>query len=141
MNEILITGGVGILTSIISSWCTWYFTRKKYNTEVDGNIIENLEKSLQFYKTLVDDNKARLEKVLEDDKSMREEMDGIIKENKTLKNSLAALTQENKELKKMVNELKKQVNDLSAFVNSNSNIENNEKSKSRKTVRKSSSSH
>lgn len=27
-HSILITGGVGIITSIISSWTTWFFARK-----------------------------------------------------------------------------------------------------------------
>lgn len=42
MTEILITGGVGIVSSIISGWASWIFARKKYNSEVDGNLIENM---------------------------------------------------------------------------------------------------
>ena len=26
--DVLITGGVGLLTSIVSSWTTWFFARK-----------------------------------------------------------------------------------------------------------------
>ena len=48
--SILITGGVGLLTSIISSWTTWFFARRKYNSEVDLNLVEKMEKSLEFYK-------------------------------------------------------------------------------------------
>ena len=62
--SILITGGVGLLTSIISSWTTWFFTRKKYNSEVDQNLIQNMKESLDFYKQLSDDNRSRLEEVL-----------------------------------------------------------------------------
>ena len=39
--------------------------KKKYNTEVDSNLIENMKNSLEFYKKLSDDNQARLEAVLE----------------------------------------------------------------------------
>lgn len=39
MTEILITGGVGILSSIISAWVSWVSARRKYNSEVDNNLI------------------------------------------------------------------------------------------------------
>ena len=58
---ILITGGVGIVTSIASSWAAWFFARKKYNTEVDSNEIENLKKSLEFYESIVKDNNKKLQ--------------------------------------------------------------------------------
>ena len=58
--SLLITGGVGILTSIISSWTTWFFTKKKYNAEVDGALLDNMKESLNFYKELSEDNKRRL---------------------------------------------------------------------------------
>lgn len=60
---ILITGGVGLLSSVISSWTTWLFARKKYNSEVDLNLVEKMEKSLEFYKSLSDDNRTRLEEI------------------------------------------------------------------------------
>lgn len=71
MTEILITGGVGIVSSIISGWASWIFARKKYNSEVDGNLIENMQKSLEFYENLSDDNKGRLDKALEDNANLR----------------------------------------------------------------------
>ena len=33
---ILITGGIGLVTTIVSSWASWFFARKKYNSEVDN---------------------------------------------------------------------------------------------------------
>ena len=39
MMDILITGAVGIVSSIISGWVSWIFARRKYNSEVDGNLI------------------------------------------------------------------------------------------------------
>ena len=61
---ILITGGVGIITTVISGWTSWFFARRKYNSEVDNNLIENMQQSLEFYKKLSDDNKNRLDEVL-----------------------------------------------------------------------------
>lgn len=57
---ILITGAVGLVTTIVSGWTSWFFARKKYNTEVDSNEIENLKKSLEFYENIVKDNNKKL---------------------------------------------------------------------------------
>lgn len=40
--EILITGCIGLITTLVSGWASWFFTRKKYNTEVDNNLINNM---------------------------------------------------------------------------------------------------
>lgn len=58
---ILITGGIGLITTIVSGWTSWFFARKKYNTEVDSNEIENLKKSLEFYESIVKDNNRKLQ--------------------------------------------------------------------------------
>lgn len=91
MTEILITGGVGIVTSIISGWTSWILARRKYNSEVDGNLIENMQKSLEFYKNLSDDNEQRLEKVLEDNVNLRQTVEESLKENKQLKKEIDTL--------------------------------------------------
>lgn len=59
--DILITGGVGLITSVITAFISWIFAKRKYDTEVDHNLIENMKESLEFYRKLSDDNKARLE--------------------------------------------------------------------------------
>lgn len=58
---ILITGGIGLVTTVVSGWTSWFFVRKKYNTEVDSNEIENLKKSLEFYESIVKDNNKKLQ--------------------------------------------------------------------------------
>lgn len=91
MTEILITGGVGIVSSIVSGWVSWILARRKYNSEVDGNLIENMQKSLEFYKNLSDDNEQRLNKVLEDNIALRSSVEELLKENKQLKKEIDAL--------------------------------------------------
>ena len=78
--SILITGGVGLLTTIISSWTTWFFTRKKYNSEVDLNLVEKMEKSLEFYKSLSDDNKNRLEEITKRNNELEKEVQELRKQ-------------------------------------------------------------
>lgn len=78
--SILITGGVGLLTSIISSWTTWFLARRKYNSEVDLNLVEKMEKSLEFYKSLSDDNKNRLEEITERNNELEKEVQELRKQ-------------------------------------------------------------
>lgn len=78
--DILITGGVGLVTSIVSSWTTWFLARKKYNSEVDLNLVEKMEKSLEFYKSLSDDNKTRLEEITERNDELEKEVQELRKQ-------------------------------------------------------------
>lgn len=53
---------------------SWLLAKRKYNAEVDNNIIENMQKSLDFYKQLSDDTKERLETVLKENSELRSEV-------------------------------------------------------------------
>ena len=64
MSTEIIIALIGIFSTILSSWTTWFLTRKKYNSEVDQNLIQNMKESLDFYRQLSDDNRSRLEEVL-----------------------------------------------------------------------------
>ena len=79
--EILITGCIGLITTLVSGWVSWFFTRKKYNTEVDNNLINNMQESLDFYMKLSDDNKERLEEVLKRNEQLESELDALKKQN------------------------------------------------------------
>lgn len=83
--DIIINGGVGIIAASVSSFVTWILSKKKYYTEVDLNLVDKMEKSLEFYKNLSDDNSRRL----------------------------GMLTERNIALEGEVQELKKQVTNLS----------------------------
>lgn len=85
---ILITGGVGIITTVISGWTSWFFARRKYNSEVDNNLIENMQQSLEFYKKLSDDNKNRLDEVLERNAELKQEIRDLRKQMFGLMNSI-----------------------------------------------------
>lgn len=84
---ILITGGVGIITTVISGWTSWFFARK-YNSEVDNNLIENMQQSLEFYKKLSDDNKNRLDEVLKRNAELEQEIRDLRKQMFSLMNSI-----------------------------------------------------
>ena len=93
--EVLITALIGFITSLVSGWTSWFFTRKKYNSEVDSTIISNMKESLDFYRQLSDDNKQRLEEVLkrndeleERDKKLEEEVRELRKQVFNMMNSI-----------------------------------------------------
>lgn len=78
--DVMITGGIGIITTVMSGWTSWFFARKKYNSEVDLNLVEKMEKSLEFYKSLSDDNKTRLEEITERNNELEKEVQELRKQ-------------------------------------------------------------
>lgn len=85
VEDILLNGGVAIVTALISSITTFLITKKKYNSEVDSNVIANMTHSLDFYMTLADDNKSRLEE-------LTKRNDSLEKEVQELRNQVFTLT-------------------------------------------------
>lgn len=90
--DVLVTGGIGLVTSIISAWTSWFFARKKYNSEVDHNLIENMKESLEFYKELSDDNKVRLEDSIKRCNILEEELVLVNTEITSLRKQMLDLT-------------------------------------------------
>lgn len=72
--QVIVTGVVGLITTVTSGWVSWLFAKKKYNAEVDSSVIENMKQSLEFYTKLSDDNKVRLEEALKRNEFLEEEI-------------------------------------------------------------------
>ena len=89
-NGILVTGFIGLISTILGSWSSYFFTRKKYNSEVDLNLIDKMQKSLEFYMQLSEDNKHVLEETLNKVNKLEERNDILEKENRELKNQMLA---------------------------------------------------
>ena len=84
MNSEILIALIGVVTTIVGSWTSYFFTRKKYYSEVDSTVIENMKQSLEFYTKLSDDNKARLEEALK----RNEQLEGEIRELRKQVNEL-----------------------------------------------------
>ena len=69
---IFITAMVGVATTGITGFITWLLSRKKYNSEVDHNNIENMESSLEFYEKLSNSNNKILSDILERSEKLAE---------------------------------------------------------------------
>lgn len=80
MTEVIITAVAGLITTVLGSWASWFFARRKYNSEVDNNIIENMQKSLDFYMRLSDDNKTRLDEALKRNEILEAEIQELRKQ-------------------------------------------------------------
>lgn len=74
MGSELLIAIIGIISTIVGSWASYFFTRRKYNSEVDNNVIENMKQSLEFYTKLSDDNKARLDEALKRNELLEQEI-------------------------------------------------------------------
>lgn len=84
----IITGIIGIIATVISSSVSWLFAKRKYNAEVDSNLIKNIQESLDFYKKLVDDTTDRLEDVLQRNAELESRNDKLEEEIKQLRNQV-----------------------------------------------------
>lgn len=80
-NEIIIAA-IGAISTMVGTLTSWLIARKKYNVEVDSSLIENMQKSLDFYMKLSDDNKDRLEEALKRNERLEEEVQ-ILREQVT----------------------------------------------------------
>ena len=65
MDPIILTTLCSTCASAITGFTTFLLTKKKYNIEVDNTYIQNMQKSLEFYEKLSDDNSKRLTAVLD----------------------------------------------------------------------------
>ena len=75
--NILITTICTVVSSAISSGISWAISKKKYQTEVHQNQIENMQRSLKFYEDLSTDTQERLGKILEENEALRTENQDI----------------------------------------------------------------
>lgn len=78
--DVIITGIIGLITTVLSGWTSWFYTRKKYNSEVDNNLILNMKNSLEFYEKLSNDNRDRLEEVLQRNNELEQELKELKKQ-------------------------------------------------------------
>lgn len=76
MSEIIV-GLVGALSTIVCSAATFFFTRKKYNAEVDAQKIRNMNDLLDFYIKLCDDTNRRVLEIQRENDSLREKVEKI----------------------------------------------------------------
>ena len=85
MNEILYTTLPAVVTGVV----TYIFTRKKQQQETKANELDNVQKALEVYRSIIDDLKKDLEETGKKVESLNNYIDEIRKKctnNCTLNN-------------------------------------------------------
>ena len=95
MGSEIIMALVGVLCTAISSAVTFFFTRRKYNTEVDSQQIHNMGESFDVYKKMMEEalssQKKTMESIIE---AQDKKIDTSLKENDSLKTQVSQLQQQ-----------------------------------------------
>lgn len=91
--DLLLTSIIGVVCTGLSSLITWLFTRRKYNTEVDHNNIENMEGSLEFYEKLTASSNKILSEVLEKSEKLAQTNVKLLIEVQNLRAQIGILTE------------------------------------------------
>lgn len=79
-SEITITL-TGLFCTIVSSVVTFFLTKRKYNTEVEAQQIENMENSFNVYKSMMEETV----------KGLKERVESLQRENESLRNQINQL--------------------------------------------------
>lgn len=115
MQTEFVVGIVGAATTVISGWTSYFFTRRKYHTQVDGLDIQNMRETLAFYKDICESNRESL---------------------KTLSDQNVSLTKQIVELQNQVVSLQGQVAELAINICLDKTCANRTKSKRSKQTQK-----
>ena len=91
--NIIITPIVSVVCSTVTGIVTWLLTRKKYNTEVEHNSIENMEGSLEFYEKFSASSSKILSEVLKKYEEVIQTNTALVAEIQSLKVQICLLTE------------------------------------------------
>lgn len=91
--DLIVTSIIGVVCTGLSSLITWLLTRRKYNTEVEHNNIENMEGSLEFYEKLTASSNKILAEVLEKSEKLAQSNVELLIEVQNLRAQIGILTE------------------------------------------------
>ena len=91
--DLIVTSIIGVVCTGLSSLITWLLTRRKYNTEVEHNNIENMEGSLEFYERLTASSNKILAEVLEGSEKLAQSNVELLIEVQNLRAQISILTE------------------------------------------------
>ena len=78
MGAEIISGLVGLFCTVVTGVVTFFLTKKKYNTEVEAQQIENMEKSFNAYKSMMEETV----------KGLKDRVEVLQRENESLRNQI-----------------------------------------------------
>ena len=78
MDSTIVNALVGLFCTVAASAVTFFLTKKKYNTEVEAQQIENMEKSFNAYKSMMEETV----------KGLKDRVETLQRENESLRNQI-----------------------------------------------------
>lgn len=103
MASEIIMAIVGVFCAALSSGVTFMMTKRKYNTEVDSQQIQNMSDAFEMYKKMMEENLASQRRLM----SVTIESQNEVIKTQNIK--IEELQKENNALKKQVSELQMQL--------------------------------
>jgi peptidoglycan hydrolase CwlO-like protein len=103
MGETLITLLISSITGIVS----FFVGQQRAKKEIDSLSLQNMEKSLMIYQSIIDDLQGRMNELLTKVQLLEDKIDELKTENLTLKEMLSKHSEESANRRKSI---KKQVN-------------------------------
>lgn len=100
MQELLTFVFQFVLSPAIAGFIAWFFTRKKYKTEVDSGELDNVDKALKIYREAIKDLELWKGELLA-------KMVDIEKENTELRQQLKESHRDNNKLRQRIYVLEK----------------------------------
>ena len=84
----------GLIAQIVvlaaTNFFTFFFTRRRYNSEVESTDLDNVRKTLDIYKGIIDDLETRLGRMAERINELERDLDELKKENNKLKDDFCS---------------------------------------------------
>lgn len=81
MGSEIIIALVGVVCTGLSSWFTFFLTKRKYNTEVEGQQIENMKQAFDAYRTTMEETvkaqNLRIEDLRRENESLRNQLNQL----------------------------------------------------------------
>lgn len=84
-NSNFIFEALSIAALGMSNFFTWFFSRKKYRSEVKATDIQNVESMFTFYKNVINDLEIRVQKLQTKLDCLEKDFEILKDENKRLK--------------------------------------------------------
>ena len=81
MKEVIVT----VITLFFSSLVGYIFGYKKNKASIESDRLDNLEKSIRVYNTIIEDMSKKIEELTKEIVKLENRVEDLMKENKVLK--------------------------------------------------------
>lgn len=103
---------IAVGSSLASSFATWFFSKKQYDSQVKNQDITNIDAAADVWQKVINNLKQQVDELLVETKSLREENASLKEEMEKLREDLQKLKLETKKItryEKQIKELEEKV--------------------------------